>query len=157
MALFDFLKKVQKAVETVSSAAEQIQGFNASRQQPKPAPTQVRTPAYVPPGVPAEDCYCFEGPAEEYFFQTLTASFPHIRIFRNERLAGPTDIPVSFLLYQDGQPKLAIVLCGSQEYRNRRVQNTVNACIARRIPVQRYFWDFRNKADYVVNRVASAL
>lgn len=148
MALMNFLKKVQKAVETVSNATERVQ--KSSR---IPAVNE----APVPAGAPAADGYSFQGTVDDYFAQLISASFPQLRVFPNAQIAGPKDIPVSFLLYQNGQPKLAVILCGSQEYRSRRVQNTVDACAARNIPVQRYYRQFRNKASYVVNRIQSAL
>ena len=147
MALMNFLKKVQNVVDTVSTVVRQVQDISDS-----PA-AETRVPA----GAPASDGYSFRGSVDDYFAQLIAARFPQLRVFRNEQLAGSQNVPVSFLLYQDGEAKLAVILCDSQEYRTRRVQNTVDACIARNIPVQRYYRDFRNKASYVVNRIQSAL
>ena len=147
MALMNFLKKVQNVVDTVSTVVQQVQNISES---PAAEPR-------IPTSAPVTDGYSFHGSVDDYIAQLIAARFPQLRVFRNQQLAGNQNVPVSFLLYQDGEPKLAVILCGSQEYRTRRVQNTVDACIARNIPVQRYYRDFRNKASYVVNRIQSAL
>ena len=130
MSLFNFLKKHRKTEPSVSN---------------------------IPEGAPAADCYRFQGTVDDYFLQLISACFPQLRVCTSQRMAGPEDVPVSFLLYQNGEPKLAVILCSSQEYRTRRVKNTVDACTARNIPVQRYYREFRNKASYVVDRIQSAL
>ena len=66
-------------------------------------------------------------------------------------------VPVTFMLLQGGIPRLAIIVCGSSEYRTRRIQATVDACQQLQIPVQRYYREFRNDADYVTQRVRSGL
>ena len=147
MALMDFLKKVKNVVETVSSVAQQVQ-MNADVPETKAPSTY---------GAPDQDCYSFPGSVDDYFAQVLTTHFPHLRVYRDQWFGSPQDVPVSFLLYQNGAPKLAVILCDSREYRTRRVQNTVDACIARNIPYQRYFRDFRNETSYVVDRIRSAL
>ena len=144
MALMDFLKKVKNVVETVSSVAQQVQN-------------STNFPATEVSAAPAPDCYSFRGSVDDYFAQLISIHFPHLRVFRDQWFGTPQDVPVSFLLYQDGVAKLAVILCDSQEYRTRRVQNTVDACIARNIPYQRYFRDFRNEKSYVVDRIRSVL
>ncbi len=147
MALMNFLKKVKNVVDTVSAVAGQVQNSSGSPAvEPK-----------VPAGAPAPDGYSFRGTVDDYFAQLIATNFPQYRVFRNEPMAGHQNVPVSFLLFQNGEAKLAVILCGSQEYRTRRVQSTVDACIFRNIPYQRYYRDFRNEASYVVGRIRSAL
>ncbi len=64
---------------------------------------------------------------------------------------------ISFLLCQNGTPKLAIML-GDRDYRYQYVcDNTEKALIAQGIPVQYYIDTFRNKASYVYSRVMDQL
>ena len=147
MALFNFLKKVQQAVRGDSDSSAQPRKSHKYRPEEPP----------VPEGAPAADCYAFRGTVEEYFRQLISGCFPQLRIFPNEYLGGTNNIPVSFLLYQDGQPKLAVILCDARDYRTAYVQNTVDACNAEGIPVQRYYRNFRNKATYVTERIRSVL
>lgn len=119
--------------------------------------TAASAPVHIPQGAPSADCYSYRGSVDEYFARIFAGCFPELRVFRDERLAGPDDIPVTFLLYRDGAPKLAVILCDSQEYDRRRITNTMDACKERNIPVQRYFRNFRNNAQYVIDRVSKAL
>jgi hypothetical protein len=38
-----------------------------------------------------------------------------------------------------------------------KIENTMEACKKQGIPVQRYFTEFENDKEYVVNRIKSAL
>ncbi len=141
--------KLIKLAEIVSNVAA------SSKKEPETVAAAV--PQAVPYGAPAPDLYQFQGSAEDYFGQILANCFPQLRVVPNQQLAGSANIPVSFLLYRNDAPVLAIILCGSQEYRYKRVANTVSACQARGIPVQRYYREFQNQAAYVVNRIQGAI
>lgn len=66
-------------------------------------------------------------------------------------------VPLSFVLYQGGKPRLAILVCGKNNYDHRNIKNTVEYCESQGIPCQRYFREFRNEASYVRDRIARAL
>lgn len=68
---------------------------------------------------------------------------------------GYADIP--YVLYRDGQPKLAILLIPSAEWNSSEVVSTMAACKSAGIPCQRYFEEFSNREDYVTNRIRQAL
>ena len=153
MALFDFLKKVQKVVDAVSSAVDSQP--ETSRQQRS---SRVETAAdHIPFGVPAKDAYSYRGRPEAYFQSLLTNCFPEYTVSLNHPIAPAPAVPVTFMLTQGGVPRLAIILCGSSEYRTRKIQASVDACQQLRIPVQRYYREFRNDSNYVIRRVRSGL
>ena len=157
MALFDFLKKVQKVVDAVSSAVDSQP--ETSRQQRS---SRVETAAdHIPFGASAKDAYSYRGRGiyrvENYFQELLINCFPEYTISVNHPIAPTPAVPVTFMLLQGGIPRLAIIVCGSSEYRTRRIQATVDACQQLQIPVQRYYREFRNDADYVTQRVRSGL
>jgi hypothetical protein len=164
MALFDLLKKVQKVVDVVSTVIESEQ--NSSQQQTKYSRQQsnsrLETAAdYIPAGAPAKDAYSYRGRGiyrvENYFQELLINCFPEYTISVNHSIAPSPAVPVTFMLLQGGIPRLAIIVCGSNEYRTRRIQATVDACRQLRIPVQRYYREFRNDSNYVIQRVQSGL
>lgn len=76
---------------------------------------------------------------------------------RPPRAAKTGYINISYALYQNGQPKLAILLIPSNEWNSSAVVSTMAACKSAGIPCQRYFKEFRNREDYVVDRVRQAL
>ncbi len=65
--------------------------------------------------------------------------------------------PLSFLLRQNGEPKLGIILCGKYEWDMEPIQNTMEACKKAKIPCLRFMREFRNDAGYVTNRIRKAL
>lgn len=139
------LGKLFKLAQAISSAASSTE----TKQKSAPAP--------IPQGAPAADCYSYRGSVEEYFAQILSGCFPELQVYTNDYLAGPGNVPVSFLLYRDDNPILAIIICSSQKYRNKCVTNTVHACQVRNIPVQCYYREFCNQAAYVVDRIQRAI
>ena len=66
-------------------------------------------------------------------------------------------IPLSFVLYQGGKAKLAIILCPKNSYDHRSIRNTIALCEKSGIPCQRYFNEFRNDSVYVRDRISKAL
>lgn len=72
-------------------------------------------------------------------------------------LAYDGDVPVDFLLLKNGQPRLAILLCPKSKYNNKPFRNTIANCDAIGIPCLRFMQEFRNDANYVVDRINSVL
>jgi len=64
---------------------------------------------------------------------------------------------INFLLRSGTQPQLAILLCGKNRWNNLAIRNTMEACERAGIPCLRFIRDFRNRGDYVVERIQSAL
>lgn len=110
-------------------------------------------------GYAAPDCYAFNGSVERYFAEVFSAHFPEYTVQRNVHvnLSCEDHVPVTFMLCKDGRQKLAVILCHAQEYRRKPILNTMRACEALHIPVQRYYTNFRNERSYVRKRVSEAL
>lgn len=108
---------------------------------------------------PGNDLYAFRGTPKEYFAELFAEFFPEYTVQCNVRLTSLLNegVPVSFLLCRDGQRKLAVILCHSQDYEQKKITNTIAACQALGIPVQRYYTNFRNKSSYVRDRAGKAL
>lgn len=110
------------------------------------------------PGFPATDCYSYADSPEKYFEQLLHGVFSEYNIKQNVVITNSTpSVPVSYLFMKENRPVLAIILCGSREYKTQKILNTMQACESRGIPVQRYYTSFRNSADYVCERIRSEL
>lgn len=72
-------------------------------------------------------------------------------------VSGGDCAPITFLLLQGGQPKVAVILCSKRRYDTDAILNTIELCQSRNIAVQRYFPEFRNEAAYVCGRISKAL
>lgn len=144
----------------MAAAGQPKQNKQQSQPSPKPTPSPRKdTRPTRRPGsdTPAEDGYSYKGSVDSYFMNLFTKHFPDLRVFRNKRMAGPNDVPVTFLLCRDDTPVLAIILCDSKEYDKEWITNTMKACEDYSIPVQRYYRDFRNEASYVVKRIRDVI
>lgn len=64
---------------------------------------------------------------------------------------------ITFLLSSGTQPQLAILLCDKNRWNNLAIRNTMEACKRAGTPCLRFIRDFRNRGDYVVDRIRSAL
>jgi hypothetical protein len=155
--------------------------FDFLKRKPS-APVSANEPLI--PGAPAVDLYAFRGKPEEYFSRLLQGCFPEYEIQSNvhpstlTQLSGSAWIcrcgnrnyskfcvecgkpqpenhyPISFLLYRNGTPALAIVLCDKNRANVRR---TIQACQSIGLPCQCYYTHFRNKASYVTDRIRTDL
>lgn len=76
---------------------------------------------------------------------------------RPPRACNTRYINISYALYQNGQPKLAILLIPSAAWNDCDVVSTMAACQSAGIPCQRYFEEFSNREDYVTNRIRETL
>lgn len=95
---------------------------------------------------------------EVYFMQIITSNFKNLTVKRNVRITPQgSSVPASFVLFKNKKPVLAIILCSSRVYNMPKIENTMEACKKQGIPVQRYFTEFENDKEYVVNRIKSAL
>ena len=105
----------------------------------------------------APDCYAYRGSVEKYFFEVISFAFPQLTIKRNQKLGPKGSAPVTFLLCRGDKPVLAIILCHKYDFATDYVERTVQACSRQRIPVQCYYEQFRNKAEYVIRRIRAGL
>lgn len=64
---------------------------------------------------------------------------------------------LSFVLYQNGTPAAAVILCNKYAWDTAQVRGTIEACRKANIPCLRFMKEFRNSAGYVVDRINSVL
>jgi hypothetical protein len=65
--------------------------------------------------------------------------------------------PLTFLLRQNGVPKMGIILCGKNSWNTEQIRSTMSACKQAKIPCLRFMREFRNDAGYVAERIRKAL
>lgn len=65
--------------------------------------------------------------------------------------------PLSFVLYQGGSPRMAVILCPKNSYQRNDILRAMDACKKQRIPCLRFFREFRNDEAYIRNRINQAL
>ena len=77
---------------------------------------------------------------------------------RKSAVSVPKDSePLTFLLRQNGAPKVGIILCGKYQWDTVAIANTREACKKANIPCLRFMREFRNDAGYVTDRIRKAL
>lgn len=69
---------------------------------------------------------------------------------------APANAP-TFVLRQNGQPRLGIHLCGKNEWNSEPVLQVVDCCKTAGYPCLCFYTEFRNEAGYVVDRIRNAL
>lgn len=171
MGLFDFLKQLAGTAIEVGTTA------------PKNTPVY-ETDTQLIPGAPAVDLYSFRGTPKEYFSRILSGCFPDYEVRQNIEPASITTVssvawtcrcgvrnyskfctecgkpqpelyyPITFLMYRNSTPVLAILLCDKNRANVRR---TIQACQSIGLPCQCYYTHFRNKASYVTDRIRTDL
>lgn len=63
----------------------------------------------------------------------------------------------TFVLRQNGQDKVVILLVPKHRWNTAAIRNTMKACRASGIPCLRFMLEFRNDANYVIDRINSVL
>ena len=107
--------------------------------------------------------YDHGGRAEEYFLNLLSDSLPGCTLEENVSSArlfsGPSGVqaPRNILITRAGRPALLILLLPKNGYRRKAVTEFKKKCDSAGIRYLQFFLEFRNEADYVVNRVRQAL
>lgn len=104
-----------------------------------------------------QDCYDYHGSVETYFLEVIRFAFPNLTVKRNQKIGPRRSAPVTFLLCRGEQPVLAIILCHKYDFGTDYVNRTIYACRNERIPVQCYYEQFRNRAEYVIRRIRQGL
>ena len=132
-----------------------------SAQQPTPKKPAAPRKTYAPVvGAPAADAYAYSGPVERYFADLLRSCFPAYTIRENVSpfaLGVSSSVSFSFVLYQNGTPAAAVFLCGKYEWDSPEIYDAMKACKKANVPCLRFIKEFRNSADYVVDRINSVL
>lgn len=64
---------------------------------------------------------------------------------------------LSFVFYRNGIPCAAVILCGKYEWNRPEIAAAISACQKANVPCLRFIKEFRNSADYVVDRINSVL
>ena len=103
------------------------------------------------------DCYTYRGKVKDYFLEVITFAFPNLTVKQNQKIGPRGSIPVTFLLCRGDKPVLAVILCHKYDFGTDYVGRTIGACARQRIPVQCYYEQFRNKAEYVIRRIRGGL
>jgi len=93
---------------------------------------------------------------DDYFRKILARHFREIEVQEDVEIVDD-GVNVNFILIKNGQPKLAIILCNSRVYNSKAIRQTIDACEASGVVVQRYFRDFENEESYVCQRIGSVL
>jgi hypothetical protein len=71
--------------------------------------------------------------------------------------AHPACIPFRFLFCKEGKPVLAIVFVDKNNYGGRNVKGTFDACNDLGLKFLRFFVNYANEDDYVVQRIKENL
>lgn len=123
------------------------------------SPNMRGVPAPIPYGAPAADGYAFNGPVGQYFAQILANRFPQYTVWPSVRLNpnSQDSVPVTFMVCAGSRPVLAIIICSSRAWESAPIVSTIQQCQKSGIPVQRYYYNFRNEANYVINRLGQVL
>ncbi len=69
----------------------------------------------------------------------------------------PACTPVQFMFYKNGAPSLAVVLVKENTYRGMNVIGTKNICDRLNIRYIRFYHEYENAEEYVVNRIKDNL
>lgn len=105
---------------------------------------------------PQLNAYNFPGNVREYFQYVLQTWFPEYQIQAQVPRAG-LNIPVSFLLWQNGIPRLAILLIDSNDSRGRyQAQKAARLFAPEGVGFVHFFSNYRNDLSYVIGRIRGA-
>ena len=64
---------------------------------------------------------------------------------------------LTFVLYRNGRPCCAVILCSSKAWDTGEICAAMSACKAAGVPCLRFMENFRNQSGYVVNRIRKAM
>ena len=106
---------------------------------------------------PVDNGYNYPGTMQEYFLHLLTAEFPQYQIV-TDVTQEELKIPVSFMLYENNRPVLAVFLIDSTDSGARyQVTKAARIFSPEGVGCTHFFENYRNDASYVIQRVRSAL
>lgn len=176
MGLFDSLKKgidaVAKEVEAHKDDIEKfandvkaqvgVQGNAAPSQQsyqaaPQPAQSveEEENSPYPQMGVARDQFNHFEAIIKANFADYEVRS--NVSASELDASAHPKCKPVSFMFYRDGAPVLAVVLVRANTHRGMNVIGTKKIIEEKGIKYLRFYEEYDNEENYVVNRIKQNL
>lgn len=101
---------------------------------------------------------------DEYFAQLITESeFPGYTIERNvhpsvfDSSAHPKCFPISYLFRLNGEPKLAVFVMQTNQYKAMIAQGSYDILCDNNIHYIRFFKGMKNEKTYVLNRIRENL
>lgn len=101
---------------------------------------------------------------DEYFAQLITESeFPGYTIERNvhpsvfDGSAHPKCFPISYLFRLNGEPKLAVFVMQTNQYKAMIAQGSYDILCDNNIHYIRFFKGMKNEKSYVINRIRENL
>ncbi len=71
--------------------------------------------------------------------------------------AHPSCMPISYLFSRQGEPKLAVLFMGTNQYRSMIARGTYEILENNNIYYIRFFKSYRNEKEYVIDRISSYL
>lgn len=138
--MFRFLWNKKKNAEPESNTNEKKTGFYIKELTPQlAADTQKQFDEWFR--------YCFS----DY---VIEKDVPASRL---DASAHPACTPIQFLFIRDSRPVLAVVLVTQKNYRGKNVKGTQELCEKAGIRYIRFFMEYPNERDYVIDRVKSFL
>lgn len=106
---------------------------------------------------PVANCYNYPGTVRAYFAQLLAREFAGFEIRENEYHPA-LKIPVSFMLYRNGAPALALFVVDSGDSAARyQVEKAGRVFGQMGVGCTHFFENYRNDTPYVIDRVRRAL
>ena len=162
MGLFDKILKsltndvddvVGKVVDTVRTEVETIKDYNSTA-------SNSTTDTYEDESPYANN----HNTGDEYFAQLITESeFPGYTIERNvhpsvfDSSAHPKCFPISYLFKLNGEPKLAVFVMQTNQYKAMIAKGSYDILDDNDIHYIRFFKGMENEKSYVLNRIRENL
>ena len=104
--------------------------------------------------VPAENAYRYVGREWEYFDTLIKERFAEYTVEKNVAWPG-LKTPISYLLYKNERPVLAIFVFNSHDAKARYQAQKAERILP--IGCTHFYEEYRNDSDYVVSRIREAL
>ena len=162
MGLFDKILKsltndvddvVGKVVDTVRTEVETIKDYNSTASNSTTVTSEDESP-YANS----------HNTGDEYFAQLITESeFPGYTIERNvhpsvfDSSAHPKCFPISYLFRLNGEPKLAVFVMQTNQYKAMIAKGSYDILDDNDIHYIRFFKGMENEKSYVLNRIRENL
>lgn len=155
MGLFDVLKRAKDIAEKVSNIVEE----NAEKVQQKPADVSEPAPSCEAPVSAPQPTVNMKAHFDDIIGRNFADCEYRTDVPAAELLpsAHPACTPVQYMFYKNGAPRLAVVLVKRNTYNGMNVKGTKNICAALNIPYIRFFAEYPNEEQYVVNRIKENL
>ncbi|MCR5207072.1 MAG: hypothetical protein K6C14_01165 [Eubacterium sp.] len=144
----DIAKEIEKVAGSVSATAVKKDSANVPADKPTYTPSYEMKPA-------TDQFYHFE--------EIIDAEFADYEVKKRVSAAEldpschPKCAPIQFLFIKNGTPVLAVALVRTNNYRGMNVVATKKIVEDRGIKYLRFFEEYANEKEYVVNRIKNNL